>query len=86
MAAGGIMVVGIPFYKTMGMHWMLTILGAISLLLVPDPICSINIDHGLGVRVSMLLVGRRGRKPNDNRVNGRMNISEVRRCLLMLWL
>lgn len=86
MAAGGMTVVGIPFYKNMGVHWMLTILGTISLLLAPGPICSTNMGHGLGVRVSMLLVGRRGRKPNDNRVNGRMNISEVRRCLLMLWL
>ena len=63
------MVVGIPFYMNINVHWMLTILGAISLLLAPGPICSINIDHGLGVRVSMLLGGKQGRKPDDNRAN-----------------
>lgn len=86
MAAGGMTMIGIPFYKNMSVHWTLTILGAISLLLAPGPICFINMGHGLGVRVSMLLVGRRGRKPNDNRVNGRMIILKVRQCLLMLWL
>jgi hypothetical protein len=28
MAAGGMAVVGIPFYKNMSEHWTLTILGA----------------------------------------------------------
>jgi hypothetical protein len=37
MAAGGMAAVGIPFYKNMSVHWTLTILGAISLLLVPVP-------------------------------------------------
>ena len=37
MAASGMTVVGIPFYKNMGVHWTLTILGVISLLLVPVP-------------------------------------------------
>ncbi|KAF2102140.1 MFS general substrate transporter, partial [Rhizodiscina lignyota] len=36
-AAGGMTVVGIPFYENMGVHWTLTILGAISALLVPVP-------------------------------------------------
>ncbi|KAF3040602.1 hypothetical protein E8E11_007949 [Didymella keratinophila] len=35
--AGGMTVVGIPFYKNMGVHYTLTILGAISALLVPVP-------------------------------------------------
>jgi multidrug resistance protein len=35
--AGGMTVVGIPFYKNMGVHWTLTILGAISAVLVPVP-------------------------------------------------
>jgi hypothetical protein len=30
-------VVGIPFYKNMGVHYTLTILGAISAVLVPVP-------------------------------------------------
>ena len=37
VAAGGMTVVGIPFYENMGVHWTLTILGAISALLVPVP-------------------------------------------------
>lgn len=37
VTAGGMTVVGIPFYKNMGVHWTLTILGAISALLVPLP-------------------------------------------------
>ncbi|OCL07646.1 MFS general substrate transporter [Glonium stellatum] len=37
MAAGGMAVVGIPFYGNMGVHWTLTILGTISALLVPVP-------------------------------------------------
>ncbi|RAL12551.1 MFS transporter [Aspergillus homomorphus CBS 101889] len=36
-AAGGMTVVGVPFYQNMGVHWTLTILGAISALLVPVP-------------------------------------------------
>ncbi|KAJ5114974.1 hypothetical protein NUU61_000733 [Penicillium alfredii] len=36
-AAGGMTVVGVPFYKNMGVHWTLTILGCISALLVPVP-------------------------------------------------
>jgi MFS family permease len=36
-AAGGMTVVGIPFYQNMGVHWTLTILGCISALLVPVP-------------------------------------------------
>ncbi|KAJ5336566.1 uncharacterized protein N7506_004588 [Penicillium brevicompactum] len=36
-AAGGMTVVGIPFYKNMGVHWTLTILGCISAIMVPVP-------------------------------------------------
>ncbi|KAJ5668088.1 uncharacterized protein N7477_006658 [Penicillium maclennaniae] len=36
-AAGGMTIVGIPFYKNMGVHWTLTILGCISALMVPVP-------------------------------------------------
>ncbi|KAK9311421.1 major facilitator superfamily domain-containing protein [Lipomyces starkeyi] len=35
--AGGMTVAGIPFYKNMGTHWTLTILGCISMPLVPIP-------------------------------------------------
>lgn len=37
LAAGGMTVVGIPFYQNMDPHWTLTILGAISALMVPVP-------------------------------------------------
>jgi len=37
VAAGGMTVVGIPFYQNMGVHWTLTILGGISCLMVPVP-------------------------------------------------
>ncbi len=37
VAAGGMVEVGIPFYSNMGVHWTLTILGAISALCVPVP-------------------------------------------------
>ncbi|KAJ4336123.1 hypothetical protein N0V95_008702 [Ascochyta clinopodiicola] len=37
VTAGGMTVVGIPFYKNMGVHWTLTILGGISAVLVPVP-------------------------------------------------
>ncbi|MCJ1241704.1 hypothetical protein MMC14_009710 [Varicellaria rhodocarpa] len=37
VAAGGMIEVGIPMYENLGVHWTLTILGAISLLMVPVP-------------------------------------------------
>ncbi|KAF2119478.1 major facilitator superfamily domain-containing protein [Lophiotrema nucula] len=37
VVAGAMTVVGIPFYKNMGVHWTLTIMGCISALLVPVP-------------------------------------------------
>jgi hypothetical protein len=37
LAAAGFTVVGIPFYKNVGVHWTLTILACISLLLTPIP-------------------------------------------------
>lgn len=30
-------IVGIPFYENLGVHWTLTILGAISAIMVPVP-------------------------------------------------
>lgn len=35
--AGGMTVVGMPFYRNMGVHWTLTVLGAIIAVLVPVP-------------------------------------------------
>lgn len=35
--AGGMTVVGVPFYKNLGPHWTITILGAISILMTPIP-------------------------------------------------
>lgn len=37
VAAGGMVEVAIPFYRNLGVHWTLTILGALSALLVPVP-------------------------------------------------
>ena len=36
-AAGGMTIVGVPFYRNMGVHWTLTILGCISAIMVPVP-------------------------------------------------
>jgi hypothetical protein len=36
-AAGGMTVVGIPFYENMGVHWTLTILGCISAIMTRLP-------------------------------------------------
>ena len=37
VAAGGMVEVAIPFYKNLGVHWTLTIMGCLSALLVPVP-------------------------------------------------
>lgn len=37
LAAGGMTVVGFPFYGNMGVHWTLTILASISVLMTPVP-------------------------------------------------
>ena len=37
VAAGGMVEVAIPMYRNLGVHWTLTILGGISLLMVPVP-------------------------------------------------
>ncbi|KAK9455006.1 major facilitator superfamily domain-containing protein [Dipodascopsis uninucleata] len=37
LCAGGMTAVGIPFYHNMGVHWTLTIMGSLSVLLVPTP-------------------------------------------------
>ncbi|KAE8393546.1 major facilitator superfamily domain-containing protein [Aspergillus alliaceus] len=46
-AAGGMTVVGIPFYKDMGVHYTLTILGCISAVMTPVP----YIFWGFGERI-----------------------------------
>jgi len=47
VAAGGMVVVGIPFYKNLGVHWTLTILGGISALLVPGMFFQLTFSGGL---------------------------------------
>lgn len=37
VAAGGMTIVGLPFYRNLGTHWTLTVLGLISVLLTPIP-------------------------------------------------
>jgi MFS family permease len=43
--AGGMTVVGVPFYKNMGVHWTLTILAALSALLAPLPYVFYKYGH-----------------------------------------
>ena len=45
--AGGMTMVGIPFYKNMGVHWTLTILACISALLTPIPYLFYKYGHVL---------------------------------------
>lgn len=37
LTAGAMTVAGIPFYKNVGVHWTLTIMGCISLIMTPIP-------------------------------------------------
>jgi hypothetical protein len=37
LVAGGMTVVGVPFYSNVGVHWTLTIMACISLLMTPVP-------------------------------------------------
>lgn len=37
VASGGMVIIATPFYKNMGVHWTLTILGCLSALLAPLP-------------------------------------------------
>ncbi|KAI1622980.1 MFS transporter [Exophiala viscosa] len=43
--AGGMVVVGVPFYSNVGMHWTLTIMGCLSLLLAPIPYVFYKYGH-----------------------------------------
>ena len=37
LAAGGMVVLGVPMYRNLGTHWTLTVLGVISLVVLPIP-------------------------------------------------
>ena len=50
MAAGGMTVVGIPFYKNLGTHYTLTILGALAVLLAPVPYLLYLYGHRIRVK------------------------------------
>ena len=45
VCAGGMTVVGIPFYKNMGVHWTLTVLACLSALLAPIPYIFYKYGH-----------------------------------------
>ncbi|CZR54256.1 related to mfs-multidrug-resistance transporter [Phialocephala subalpina] len=45
MAAGGMTVVGVPFYENLGTHWTLTILGCINVLMTPIPYVFYKYGH-----------------------------------------
>jgi len=48
VVAGGMTIVGIPLYENLGVHWTLTILGAISALMAPLPY--VFYKHGKWIR------------------------------------
>jgi len=50
MTAGGMTVVGVPFYENMGPHWALTIMGCISLLMTPIPYVFHRYGHKIRLR------------------------------------
>ncbi len=50
MVAGGMTVVGVPFYQNMGPHWALTILGSISVLMTPIPYVLYKFGHKIRLR------------------------------------
>ena len=45
LVAGVMTVVGVPFYKNLGPHWTLTILGGISILMTPIPYIFYKYGH-----------------------------------------
>lgn len=50
VAAGGMTVVGIPFYRNIGTHWTLTILACITTLLMPVPFVLFKWGHRIRER------------------------------------
>lgn len=50
LTAGGMTVVGIPFYENVGTHWTLTIMACISLLMVPVPYVFYKWGHHVRAR------------------------------------
>lgn len=50
LIAGGMTVVGVPFYKNMGTHWTITILGCISVLMTPIPYIFYFYGHTIRLR------------------------------------
>lgn len=61
LAAGGMVVVGIPFYQNLGVHWTLTILGCISALLVPVPYVFYKYGHKIRAK-SKFAVNKTGQE------------------------
>ncbi len=45
LTAGGMTIIGVPFYKNMGPHWTMSILGGISVLMVPIPYIFYKYGH-----------------------------------------
>ncbi|OMP82458.1 putative transporter C11D3.05 [Diplodia seriata] len=56
VAAGGMVVVGIPFYQNLGVHWTCTILGCISFILAPVPY--IFYQYGSRIRSKSRFAGK----------------------------
>jgi hypothetical protein len=45
LIAGGMTIAGVPFYKNVGHHWVLTILGCVSVLMTPIPYAFFRWGH-----------------------------------------
>lgn len=57
LAAGGMVVVGVPFYENLGVHYTLTILGCISAVLVPVPYIFYKYGHLIRARSKYTVSG-----------------------------
>ncbi|RDH32166.1 MFS general substrate transporter [Aspergillus welwitschiae] len=76
--AGGMTVVGVPFYHNMGVHWTLTILGIISAILTPVPYILWKFGPVVRGWSRLFKRERRNRESNEkDRLSSRM-INEAR--------
>ena len=57
LAAGGAVVFSIPMYKNLGVHWALTLLGCISLTMIPIPYAFYHYGHAIRKRSKRAAAG-----------------------------
>lgn len=58
LIAGGMTIVGVPFYNNMGTHWTLTIMGCISVVMAPIPYILYFYGHRLRGKSKFAVSGR----------------------------